>query len=130
MELAIGGIILPRVFGNAQIFNHAYSTSHIRDSAKKRQANPTRAETELQRILNSLNGGVLRGRFKREHVVSGKWVAYFFFPDLRLAIEVDGSVHNTRAQRAKDREKDADCKRFALRFCGYATPKSLEIATS
>ena len=60
---------------------------------RHRRADPTRAEAELQRILNSLNGGVLRGKFKREHVVSGKWIVDFFFPEVRLAIEVDGSVH-------------------------------------
>jgi len=52
--------------------------------------------------------------FKREHVVSGKWIVDFFFPEIRLAIEVDGSVHNTQVQRAKDLKKDSDCMRFDI----------------
>jgi very-short-patch-repair endonuclease len=50
----------------------------------------------------------------REHVASGKWIVDFFFPEIRLAIEVDGSTHNSQAQQAKDRQKDADCKRFDI----------------
>lgn len=110
----LGGVILPRVIGEPPIFACAYSKSHIRKNAEKRRANPTKAEAELERLLNSLNGGVLRGKFKREHVVSGKWIVDFFFPDIRLAIEVDGSVHSTHPQRAKDREKDIDCKRLDI----------------
>jgi len=86
----------------------------ILTNSEKRRASPTRAEAELERILNSLNGGVLRGEFRREHVVSGKWIVDFFFPKIRLAIEVDGSVHNTQVQRAKDLKKDSDCKRFDI----------------
>ena len=56
----------------------------------------------------------MRGKFKREHVVSGKWIVDFFFPEIRLAIEVDGSVHNTQVQRAKDLKKDSDCRRFDI----------------
>ena len=106
--------MLPRVIGESPIFDRSNSKSHIVKNAERRRANPTKAESELQRILNSLNAGVLRGKFKREHVVSGKWIVDFFFPEIRLAIEVDGSAHNTRVQRAKDRKKDTDCKRFDI----------------
>ena len=66
--------------------------------------------TESKFILNSLNNGVLKGRFQREHVINGKWIMDFFFPDIRLAIEVDGSTHYTNEQRLKDAAKEADCE--------------------
>ena len=44
--------------------------------------------------------------------MSGKWIVDFFFPEIRLAIEVDGSVHLRRDQQKRDRLKDADCARF------------------
>lgn len=56
----------------------------------------------------------MRGKFKREHIVSGRWIVDFFFPEIRLAIEVDGSIHNTPDQQAKDRKKDQDCERFDI----------------
>ena len=105
---------MPGVVYEEPIFVGSYSKSHIVKNTEKRRANPTKAEAKLRSILNSLNGGVLRGKFKREHVVSGKWIVDFFFPEIRLAIEVDGSVHNTQVQRGKDRKKDADCKRFDI----------------
>ena len=111
---AFSGIVVPRVVGEASIFLPSHSKSYIRKLADRRRKHPTKAEAELERILNSLNGGALRGKFNREHVVSGKWIVDFFFPEIRLAIEVDGSIHNTEAQRNKDRKKDADCRRFDI----------------
>jgi very-short-patch-repair endonuclease len=92
----------------------AYTKSHVTRNAERRRLNPTRAEAELEKLLNSLNGGVLAGRFEREHVISGKWIVDFFFPEVRLAIEVDGSIHNTEVQRAKDKHKETDCARFDI----------------
>ena len=110
----LGRVVLPRVIGDAPMLAHSYNRSHILENAERRRENPTAAEAELQRILDSLNGGVLRGKFRREHVISGKWIVDFFFPEIRLAIEVDGSIHDTQVQRAKDREKEVDCKRFDI----------------
>jgi very-short-patch-repair endonuclease len=114
----VSEVVVPRVIGEL-IFVHPYRPlrvrkSHILTNSEKRRADPTPAEAKLEKLLNSLNGGVLRGRFKREHVVSGKWIVDFFFPEIRLAIEVDGSVHDTPIQRAKDLKKDSDCKRFDI----------------
>src|ERR1700692_3618839 len=93
----IGELITVESYGPIRV-----RKSYILTNSEKRRANPTRAEAELERVLNSLNDGVLRGKFRREHVVSGKWIVDFFFPEIRLAIEVDGSLHNTRAPLAKE----------------------------
>ncbi len=76
--------------------------------------NPTSAENKLINILKSLNGGVLKGRFTSQHVVSGKWIVDFYFVENRLAIEVDGSVHNTPEQMKRDSQKERDCTRFDI----------------
>lgn len=110
----IGCLILPRVVGDPPIFSEADRKSKIRRYAEDRLRRPTKAEEELHRILNSLNNGILRGRFKREHVVSGKWIVDFFFPEIRLAIEVDGSVHDTKTQFTKDKQKDLDCASYDI----------------
>jgi len=64
--------------------------------------------------LSTVNGGALKGRFVREHVVSGKWIVDFFVPEVRLAIEVDGSIHRQDSQRKRDHWKDEDCARFDI----------------
>jgi very-short-patch-repair endonuclease len=46
--------------------------------------------------------------------VSGRWVVDFFFPEIRLAIEVDGSVHGSMEQKCRDAEKERDCIRFDI----------------
>ena len=45
---------------------------------------------ELEKILLSLNKGVLRGKYKTKWYVSGR-LFDFFFPEIRLAILLDGS---------------------------------------
>lgn len=106
------GVGYPTVVGEAQFSAGARPRSHIHWFADRRRRNPTPAERALGEVLNHLNNGVLRGRFRREHAVSGKWIVDFFFPEIRLAIEVDGSVHLRRDQQKRDRLKDADCARF------------------
>ena len=67
----------------------------------------TGAEAALEQILNSLGNGALRGGFKREWRV-GDWVLDFYFPDIRLAIEVDGGYHRALSRWRKDWHKTRD----------------------
>lgn len=48
------------------------------------------AGQKLENILLSLNKGVLRGKFKTKWYISGR-LFDFFFPEIRLAILLDGS---------------------------------------
>src|SRR3981081_3172884 len=103
--LSAGGVVVPYVVGEL-ISDRSYrpilvQKSYIVKSSERRLSTPTRAEAELERVLNSLTGGILRGKFKREHVVSGKWIVDFFFPEIRLRIEVDGTVQNIQCHSAK-----------------------------
>lgn len=102
------------IIGERSHQEHFFQRSHIEKYADYRRANPTPAESEFERFLNQLNGGVLRGKFVREHVISGKWIVDFFLPDIRLAVEIDGSIHLTGIQKKKDMIKDADAKRFDI----------------
>jgi very-short-patch-repair endonuclease len=104
----------PRVVKEPSIVEPVYIRSHIQRYAGQMRRNPTQAEQQLSTILNSLNSGVLRGRFRSQHAVSGRWIVDFFFPEIRLAIEVDGRVHRSKEQRAKDAEKERDCRRFDI----------------
>jgi len=69
-----------------------------------RRLAPTRAEAALESILNELGNGALRGEFKREWPFEG-WFLDFYFPHIRLAIEVDGGYHRAQAQWREDQWK-------------------------
>ena len=56
------------------------------------------AGRELEKILLSLNKGVLRGKFKTKWYVSGR-LFDFFFPEIRLAILLDGSKEKSAYSR-------------------------------
>jgi very-short-patch-repair endonuclease len=102
-----------RVVGEPGNLEPIYTRSHVSRHAERMRKKPTAAERELHRILNSLGGGVLRRQFTRQFVVSGRWIVDFFW-EVRLAIEVDGSIHQAPDQRELDRKKAADCARFDI----------------
>ncbi|MHB8828510.1 MAG: TraR/DksA C4-type zinc finger protein [Syntrophales bacterium] len=82
--------------------------------ATKRRKSATSAEAELQRILNELNNGILKGRFIREWAFEGHWILDFFFHEIRLGIEVDGPSHKLPAQMIVDRMKELTCKELDI----------------
>lgn len=71
-----------------------------------RRLAPTPAEAALERLLNQLGDGALRGEFKREWPIEG-WFLDFYFPSIRLAIEVDGGYHRAQTQWREDQLKAA-----------------------
>lgn len=75
--------------------------------AAARREHPTRAERALEELLNGSNDGALDGRFRREWVC-GRWIVDFYFPEVRLAIEVDGGYHRSTFQRGWDLFKAAE----------------------
>ncbi len=78
----------------------------LRLIADERREHPTRAERALAAILNGLNDGALDGRFRREWVCGGRWIVDFYFPEVRLGIEVDGGYHRSTTQKGWDQFKE------------------------
>jgi very-short-patch-repair endonuclease len=83
-------------------------------NATRLRKRPTKAEQHLELVLNSLNHGVLQGSFLKQWAFADKWILDFFFFENRLGIEVDGSIHNTSAQRLRDEEKEAACRTWGI----------------
>jgi very-short-patch-repair endonuclease len=81
--------------------------------AQQRKKTYTPAEKKLESILNSLGGGVLRGKFHREWAF-GPWIVDFFFWENRLGIEVDGAYHRTLRQSKRDVLKTSDLERAEI----------------
>lgn len=109
---------IPSVIGDAPLSSLVFRTEKRRnksqENAQRRRTRPTTAESELEAILKSLNGGVLRGRFFREWAFADRWILDFFFHEIRLGIEVDGSIHALPDQRKKDREKERACDEWSI----------------
>ena len=85
------------------------STGHakgIQRLAEILRRHGTAAEKELERILNEVNGGVLRGRFQREWGYGGQWIVDFYFREVRLGIEVDGGYHRSLKQQLRDIQRE------------------------
>ena len=107
-------LLKPRVLGESGWDALEYPESMIRRFARQNAVRPTPAERHLHRVLNSLNGGILRGRFKVQYPINGKWIVDIFFPEIRLAIEVDGLIHETEIQKKRDYLKEKDCIKFDI----------------
>lgn len=69
--------------------------------ARSMRRDPTRSEALLWRALRGRGLGV---RFRRQHPIE-RYILDFYAPSIRLAIEVDGSIHERR--RDSDAERDA-----------------------
>ena len=93
------------------ISSHA---SRIQKLADDRRRHGTAAEKELERILNKINGGVLRGRFQREWAYGGKWIIDFYFSEIRLAIEVEGGYHQSLKQQIHDIGRELAIERAGI----------------
>jgi very-short-patch-repair endonuclease len=78
----------------------------LRLIADERREHPTRAERTLAAILSGLSEGALDGRFRREWVCGGRWIVDFYFPEVRLGIEVDGGYHRSTTQKGWDLFKE------------------------
>ncbi len=76
-------------------------------AADLRRLEPTPAEAELERILRELGAGALAGEFRREWPL-GDWVLDFYFPTIRLGIEVDGGYHRAQSRWRLDLAKTRD----------------------
>ena len=79
--------------------------------ARALRQSPTPAERSAWGILRRKNIHGLR--FRRQHVIEG-YIVDFYCPRLRLAIEIDGDVHESLAQRQADAERKAHLQRLGV----------------
>ena len=86
------------------------------DIAKKLRRSMTPAEQRLWQIVRDRKCGP---RFYRQ-VPAGQYVLDFYCPQVRLAVEVDGSIHSLPEVQDRDRDREAalteDLKLFIVRL--------------
>ena len=95
---------------------YAGPSTSIRSVVRAYRRNPTEAE----RILwAALRGRKLRDlRFRRQHPIAG-YIVDFYCAEAKLAIEIDGSVHEGTAARARDAARTATLEAYGVRVIRF-----------
>jgi very-short-patch-repair endonuclease len=57
-------------------------------------------------------------RFRRQHPIN-EFIVDFFCYEAKLAIEIDGSIHNMTAQYERDKERTKILERFGIRVIRF-----------
>ena len=87
------------------------SSANVKGAARQMRKEPTRSESLL---LSALRNRCLASRkFRRQHPV-GRFILDFYCQEERLAVEVDGPVHET--QRQADGERQQILESMGIRF--------------
>ena len=90
------------------------TTCEVEEAARALRNEPTPAERVLWGALRRQQLGGLR--FRRQHPV-GRFVLDFYCPGARLAVEVDGGIHDHQAER--DAERTAILKAAGYRVLRF-----------
>lgn len=89
------------------------------DSKLKQLAKNLRKNSTLSEVLlwKCLKGRQIEGyRFHRQKPI-GKYIVDFFCPDLRLAIEIDGSTHGDKIEEDEIRQKELE--KIGIKFLRF-----------
>ena len=71
-------------------------------SAREFRKKPTKSEAILWNVLRNKN--FLKLKFRRQHVIEG-YIVDFYCHDLKIAIEIDGSIHLNQLKEDTERQK-------------------------
>lgn len=102
-----------------------YQNKILKEWRKELRNNLTDAEYLL---WQKLKGSKLGFKFTRQYSV-GPYILDFYCPQFRLAIELDGGVHNTEESKTYDKERDEYLKNHdivTIRFWNSEVSRNLE----
>ena len=105
---------------------HLGTSASTRENAKALRSSQTEAEKKLWSFLRNKQ---LKGKkFRRQHAIAD-YVVDFYCHECRLAIELDGSYHNTEEAKESDRARTALLNEHGitvLRFWNNEVIKEIE----
>jgi very-short-patch-repair endonuclease len=85
-------------------------------SMKNRRVNLRRKSTQAEKILwERIRKNELGVKFFRQYSIEG-YVVDFYCPEKRLAIEIEGSVHDTYKQKIYDKYRKRLIQAYNIRF--------------
>lgn len=94
-----------------RIYNHADQTTLRNDL----RYHATTVEKLLWQYLKNNQLGV---KFRRQFGV-GRYVLDFYCPELKLAIEIDGPVHDSLEARERDHQRQIEIESVGIRFLRF-----------
>ena len=87
------------------------NAKHLIEYRKQLRSNMTIAEAGLWRILK---GKKIQGlKFRRQHSI-GNYIIDFYCPSQKIAIELDGEIHNDITKRTSDYKRDLYLKDLGI----------------
>ena len=69
---------------------------------------------EFEKFVLSLNNGVLKNKYFKQHNISSKTSLDFFFFEPKLGIEISGPFPKTKEQKAIEKQKLIDCTKHQI----------------
>jgi imidazole glycerol-phosphate synthase subunit HisF len=84
--------------------------------AEELRKNPTAAKNLLWQYLKANQTGV---RFKRQHPI-WMYIADFYCHELKLVIEIDGSVHDLKEVKDRDVIREEDIRLFGIKVIRFS----------
>jgi len=84
-----------------------------RDFARILRQDQTSAEEKVWELLRK--NQFMGLKFRRQHLIEG-FVVDFYCHDLKLAIELDGGIHNRKMNKAYDEFRQTELEAEGLRF--------------
>lgn len=95
------------------IMTKHYNKSSEKEKRRELRQNQTIAEKLAWRYLR--NRQLLGYKFKRQYSVD-KFVIDFYCPELKLVIELDGSIHELPDQKKRDEVRQKYLEEFGIKF--------------
>ena len=100
-----------------------FNVSQLKNFRKELRNNTTPAEKKLWRYLsNKQIGGY---KFRRQYSV-GRYILDFYCPALKLGIEVDGPIHNTKDSLEYDQYREKEILTYGIRIIRLTNFQVLE----
>lgn len=86
------------------------NTREVQAAARAMRRAPTQAEEVLWGALRDRQMGV---KFRRQHPV-GQFILDFWCADMRLAVELDGEIHDEQAERDAERTRILEAHHYRI----------------
>jgi len=84
-------------------YRGGFGYSALADTARELRQKETKAEVIVWRLLRNRN--FMGQKFRRQHQI-GLYIVDFYCDELKLIVELDGSIHLSKGQKEKDIVRD------------------------
>jgi very-short-patch-repair endonuclease len=91
--------------------------------AREMRKNQTDAEELLWQLLR--NRKLNDWKFRRQHPIREGYILDFYCAETRVAVEVDGPIHNTASQKEYDKNREEVLKEFGIRTIRFTNDEVL-----